>query len=145
MTAPPLVFLDANILFSAAIGGPAFELLLDLARAGSIGLATSRACVLEAGRNLERKRSDCRPALTDLLTLVSIDAQEHPEHVDWATGLVDPEDVHVLAGARAVGADALLTGDLTHFGPLMERDDLGLHVRTLRAFLLEGPGQSGSE
>ena len=37
------------------------------------------------------------------------------------------------------GADVLITGDLKHFGALMERDDLPLRVRSPRAFLLEGP------
>jgi predicted nucleic acid-binding protein len=134
-----LVFLDANVLFSASIGGLAFELLLDLAKAEKIRLATSRRCLLEAGRNLERKRADRRQALDDLLVLVSVGVQEDPEHVEWATHLVDPEDVDVLAAARTAGADVLVTGDIAHFGQLMERDDLGLRIRTPRAFLLEGP------
>jgi predicted nucleic acid-binding protein len=139
VTARPLVFLDANILFSAAIGGQAFELLLDLARAGRVRLATSRACILEAERNLDRKRPDRRPVLAAVMTLVSVAAYENPEHSEWASALVDADDVHVLAATRAAGADVLLTGDVTHFGPLMERSDLGLQVRTVRAFLLEGP------
>ena len=31
------VFLDANVLFSAAVGGPAFELIWELARRGGSG------------------------------------------------------------------------------------------------------------
>ncbi len=139
MSRPPLVFLDANILFSAAIGGPAFELLLDLAREGKIRLATSRACVAEAETNLERKRAEARERLADVLALVSVEAWDESEHTEWAAGLINPDDVHVLSAARAATADVLLTGDTTHFGPLMERDDLGLRVRTPRAFLLEGP------
>jgi uncharacterized protein len=134
----PLLFLDANILFSAALGGPALELLLELARSESIRLVTSAACVTEADTNLERKRADERGRLADVLTLVTVEAWDESDHADWAAPLVDPDDVHVLAAARAAGADVLLTGDTTHFGPLMSRDDLGLRVRTLRAFLLEG-------
>jgi predicted nucleic acid-binding protein len=139
VTAPPLVFLDANILFSAAIGGPVFELLLELAQAGRVRLTTSRGCVLEAERNLERKRADSRQALDALLQVVLVADREEPEHVEWAKRLIDTEDVHVLASARSAGADVLLTGDVTHFGVLMDRDDLGLRVSTPRAFLLEGP------
>jgi uncharacterized protein len=139
----PLVFLDTNILFSAALGGPVFELLLELARGRKIRLATSQACVPEAEINLERKRPDVPGGLADVLGLVSTEAWDDAEHVGWATSLVDPDDVHVLAAARASGADVLLTGDTTHFGRLMERDDLGLPVRTPRAFLLEGPERAG--
>jgi len=56
----------------------------------------------------------------------------------WAEGLVVSKDAPVLAATARAGAEALITGDLTHFGPLMERDDLPLRVRTVRAFLLEG-------
>jgi predicted nucleic acid-binding protein len=134
----PLLFLDANILFSAALGGPGFELLLELGRSEAIRLVTSAACVTEADTNLERKRPEWRGQLADVLALVTVEAWDDSGHADWAAPLVDPDDVHVLAAARAAGADVLLTGDTTHFGPLMSRDDLGLRVRTLRAFLLEG-------
>jgi uncharacterized protein len=136
----PLAFLDANILFSTALGGPAFQLLLDLARDGTIRLTTSRACVIEAATNLERKRPGHQAGLVAVLESVSVQPDvQTDEHHRWAQDLVDPEDVHVFAGARRANADVLLTGDTTHFGPLMERNDLGLSVRTLRAFLLDRP------
>jgi predicted nucleic acid-binding protein len=135
----PLVFLDANILFSAALGGEPFELLLALAAEGRIRLATSRACVAEAETNLERKRPEAAGALAEVLAAVRVEPDHAGEYAEWAAALVHSDDVHVLAGARAAAADVLLTGDRTHFGALMERDDLGLRVRTLRDFLLEGP------
>jgi uncharacterized protein len=142
VTAAPLVFLDANILFSAALGGPVFQLLLDLADRGTIRLTTSRACVIEAETNLGRKRPDRNDALAPILAACSIESNvEADEHLAWAEALVDPDDVHVLAAARQATAEVLLTGDTTHFGKLMERDDLGLRVRTPRAFLIEGPGR----
>ena len=139
MSDPPLVFLDANVVFSAALGGPAFELLLELAGSGRLRLTTSRACVVEAETNLERKRPDMRGALASVLRGVSVQAWDESEDTEWAATSVDHDDVHVLAAARASGADVLLTGDTTHFGRLTERDDLGLRVRTPRAFLLESP------
>jgi predicted nucleic acid-binding protein len=140
VSGPPLVFLDANVLFSSALGGPVFELLLDLAHNGTIRLTTSRACVIEAETNLERKRPDGYDALGPILATVSIQAEvAADEHLGWAEGLIDPDDAHVLAAARRASADVLLTGDTTHFGQPMRRDDLGLQVRTPRAFLLEGP------
>lgn len=139
MSEPPLVFLDANILFSAALGGSAFDLLLELAQAGVLRLASSHACLVEAERNLERKRPERREALASVLAAVVVEADAgDDEHVEWASGLVHQDDVHVLAAARRAGAAVLLTGDRTHFG-LLERGDLGLRVRTPRALLLEGP------
>lgn len=139
MTAPPVVFLDANVVFSAALGGPAFDLLLVLARQGFIRATTSRACRVEAEVNLQRKRPDRLEALADILSVVAADAPPGSEFEEWAGDLVESGDVHVLAAARAAGADILVTGDTTHFGALMERGDLPLKVRTPRQFLLEGP------
>jgi uncharacterized protein len=137
---PPLIFLDANILFSAAIGGPAFQLLLDLARAHTLRLVTSESCVLEAETNLERKRAPALNNLTSVLALVVVfPGAGDDEHVEWASSLVHPDDIHVLAAARRVGADVLLTGDTTHFSELMKREDLDLRIRTLRSFLLATP------
>jgi hypothetical protein len=45
----------------------------------------------------------------------------------------------VVAAAIEAAADVLLTGDMAHFGPLMNRSDLPLRIRTVRAFLIEGP------
>lgn len=134
----PLVFLDANILFSAALGGPSFALLLELAGTHRLSLVTSPACVREAETNLERKRPTARPVLSEVLTRVAVQPVDEDEHAAWAAALVDPDDIHVLAAARTVAADVLLTGDTAHFGPLMERDDLGIQVTTVRSFLLEG-------
>lgn len=139
MTEPPAVFLDANVLFSAALGGPVFELLLDLGRAGIVRYTTSRACRTEAAVNLERKRPKRLGALAEVLAVVPDDAPEGSEFEDWTRGLVAAGDAHVLAAARAAGASVLVTGDTRHFGALMDRDDLPLQVRTPRQFLLQGP------
>lgn len=142
MSGPPIVFLDANIIFSAALGGPAFELLLRLANEGAVRFVTGYACVVEASRNVERKRPDRQQAFRNTLASLSIEQDEQADkHAEWAAKLVHPDDVHVLAAARRVGAQVLITGDTTHFSHLMNRDDLGLRVRTLRAFLLEGPAR----
>src|SRR5262249_58298323 len=46
VSAAPLVFLDANVLISAALGGPALEVLLELAHRRTIRPATSHASVV---------------------------------------------------------------------------------------------------
>jgi hypothetical protein len=42
------VFLDANVLFSMALGGPVFNAILEVAKRGRLHLLTSAFCYLEA-------------------------------------------------------------------------------------------------
>ncbi len=143
VTASPLVFLDANVLFSAAVGGQVFDLLFELQRRDKVRFVASRACELEARRNLERKRPDRAQALADILRAASSADIDPSEHLAWAHALVGDADAHVLAAARSLAVATLVTGDLTHFGSLMEREDLPLTIRTPRAFLVEGPPSTG--
>lgn len=130
-------FLDANVLFSAALGGPSFELLWQVAALGKVELVTSEHCRMEAASNLRIKAPARERRLGELLH----DVTPVPEGAPTATSaaLLPPDDAPVLDAAVTAGADYLLTGDLRHFGPLMQRDDLGVRVRTVRAFLLAGP------
>ena len=138
MTLSPLVFLDANVLFSASIGGEVFDLLFELGRGAKVRFVTSRACELEARRNLERKRLERAEALADILRAAPAADVDPSEHFAWAHALVDVADAHVLAAGRSLAAVTLVTGDLTHFGLLMTRADLPLTIRTPRAFLMDG-------
>lgn len=133
---PVRVFLDANILFSAALGGASFTLLWKLSRAGRLTLLTSRYCRIEAERNLSRKRPEALVMFASLLEQVA----EVSETQNGATGVELPDkDRPVYEAALSCEADVLLTGDTTHFGHLMQLDVLPLRVRTVRAFLLERP------
>jgi len=138
----PTVFLDANVLFSAALGGATFALLFEIARRGRIRLITSAGCQLEAEGNLVRKRGDRVGRLHEILRDVDVTDPDVEAHISWAASLVPAGDVHVLAAARASNASVLVTGDVSHFGALMDRQDLPFRVRTPRAFLLEGPSPS---
>lgn len=60
MREPRVIFLDANILFSAALGGPAFGLLLELGSKGSLKLTTSRECLIEARTNISTTPTTAR-------------------------------------------------------------------------------------
>lgn len=133
------VFLDANVLFSAAVGGPAFELIWELARRRRIRLVTSAHCRAEATANIERKRPASGSRLEQALAEVALAPEPAPRLVDAARRLLPEKDAPVLAAALGAGADVLVTGDLKHFGGLMKRDDLPLRVRSPRAFLLDGP------
>jgi predicted nucleic acid-binding protein len=139
LSAPRRVFLDSNVLFSAALGGPGFTLMFEISRAGRAILVTSRACWIEAEENLRRKRPDRLAALERVLRIVDAARTAGEEHVEMAREFVQAHDVHVIASAIACGAAILVTGDRKHFGHLMSRDDLPLRVRTPRDFVLDGP------
>lgn len=108
------VFLDANILFSAAYK-PDSRLLV-LWSLPEVTLATSAYAVEEARRNLpdptqkatlDRLVKDLRVLLeirADILLPISVDLPE--------------KDRPILTGAIQIKADVLLTGDVKHFGPL---------------------------
>ena len=134
-----IVFLDANVLFSAAVGGPAFELIWELARRGRVRLVTSAHCRAEATANIERKRPRSATGFERALAEVALTREPASSLVDAARRLLPEKDAPVLAAALEAGADVLITGDLKHFSVLMERDHLPLRVRSPRAFLLEGP------
>jgi predicted nucleic acid-binding protein len=134
----PLVFLDANVLFSTALGGPTFVLLMDLARAGRVRLTTSLACREEAFAALSKKRPDSRAAFHDCILQLAVRVGIGAVPA-WVARALPPKDHHVLTAALESGAGVLLTGDREHFGALMQRLDLPIAVRTVRAFIEEGP------
>ena len=111
------IFLDANILFSAARADGAMRTLLTLLRGGSHLLVASQSVLIEASRNLERKATAV--ALSDLDAIQStleISNREHGDRSATHTAWLPTKDRHVLAAAIALKCDALITGDKTHFG-----------------------------
>lgn len=111
-------------------------LLWELARQHKISLHSSPYCVVEARRNIARKRPAAQSVLEKYLDSVKI--VPHTNQMDLSVDL-NSKDIPVLASAVAAGVDVLLTGDLRHFGPLMDLPTLPLRIMTLRAFLLAGP------
>ena len=57
------VFLDSNILFSAALAGPVFDLIWELRAKRHISLCTTSYCVTEAEHNLRVKNAGALVAL----------------------------------------------------------------------------------
>ena len=110
------VFLDANILFSAAKSDGAVRALLRLLLDRRHECCADAYVVAEARRNLVTKGPASVQVLDALLshlqiapTLASaVDAVE----LDW----LPPKDRPVLAAAIRLGCDALVTGDRKHFG-----------------------------
>jgi len=117
------VFLDANVLFSAAYQD-ASDLLVffELARAGVIELTASTFATEEARRNITLKCPGRIAALESLIAELSEAAAPLSEHVAIAQAVGLPQkDAPILAAALAVQADLLVTGDRNHFGQLFGR------------------------
>jgi predicted nucleic acid-binding protein len=118
------VFLDANVLFSAAWREAAGLLVLwDLPHAL---LVTSRYAVDEALANLpEGARRDRLRRLLERLVVGETSFDEVPV----PAGVSVPDaDVPILRAAIAMRATHLLTGDLRHFGPLMGTQVAGVEI-----------------
>jgi len=119
---PALVFLDANVIFSAAYRPEGrCAALFELAARGRCSLLTSAYAVTEADRNLRHKKPEALKAFAALLETMRVVPEPDPVKQAEAAALgIDPGDVPILAAA--IGrCDILVTGDLKHFGPWMGR------------------------
>ena len=127
------VFLDANVLFSAAYRAQAG--LLRLWRLAGVELMTSDYAVQEAVANLTDSAQ--RNRLTKLLKTLAI--IPHPRVMpSLPAGVHLPEkDVPILQAALAVGAAVLLTGDKTHFGRYFGKKIGGVRILPPGDFLRE--------
>lgn len=129
------VFLDANVIFTAAHnprGKAAF--IIELGGAGYFSLFTSDAALEEAERNLKAKYPGAVPLLAPLLsgitTVTANLSAPHPHEL--------PEgDAVIFQAAATCRATHFLTGDMRHFGPLMNRPDVtcSIIIQTVAEFL----------
>ena len=107
------LFLDANILFSAAYrdASPA-TLLFDLEAAGRCNLVTSGFALDEAHRNIGLKHPERLPMLETLTGRLQHSPVPNAEAVAVASsyGLPD-KDAPILATAMVAEAEILVTGD----------------------------------
>jgi len=110
------IFLDANILFSAAKSDRAIRQLLRLLLDARHVCVIDEFVVAEARRNLVAKYPKAVSELDSIVLAIGVnpfasDANSTPEVV-W----LPEKDRPVLASAIRLRCDALLTGDRTHFG-----------------------------
>ena len=107
------VFLDANVLFSAAyLDRSRTRAIFQLAEAGPCELTSSAYALDEARRNLVRKQPDRQAELERLVSRVAICAEPGTELVQWAAGLeISPKDAPIIAAAAQAGVDWLVSGD----------------------------------
>jgi len=110
------VFLDANILFSAAKSDGAVRELLRRLHAAGHECWVDDYVVFEARRNLVVKGPDAMAAFEALLPGLRFGAAQVPRaamrELDWLA----EKDRPVLAAAMRLRCHALVTGDRTHFG-----------------------------
>jgi uncharacterized protein len=127
------VFLDANILFSAAKSDGAIRELLRRLHAAGHECCVDDYVVYEARRNLAVKGADALAALEVLLAPLRFGAMQSPVEgsgdLDW---LVE-KDRPVLAAAIRLRCHALVTGDRTHFGAAYGRAFGGVTIHSPRS------------
>ena len=117
------LFLDANVVFSAAHNpqGSA-RALFQLAAGSWCSLLSSRYALEEARRNVALRYPALVGELLQLIVILEIVREGRREQVAWAMSLGVPEkDGPILAAAADARADCLVTGDKRHFGHLYGR------------------------
>ena len=125
------VFLDANILFSVAYGSPGLNRLWELEGKGVCTLLASQYVIEEARRNLESRGQITK--LDACLKRVTVVTETDP---DLVCPIDLPEkDIPVLMAAVSAGAEFLVTGDITHFGPYFGRTVMGVQILMARDYI----------
>ena len=119
------VFLDANVLFSAAYGSPRLGDLWILARRRQHELLASAHTVEEARRNLSPDRQAVLHELTRALTIVPTPPADLPSPIDLPAG-----DREAFLSALAARTTHFLTGDIKHFGRYIGRSTAGVLIQT---------------
>jgi predicted nucleic acid-binding protein len=127
-----LVFLDANVLFSAAYRPDAG--LRRLWSLPGVRKITSAYAAEEARRNLSQPKQ--REDLEKLLASVEVIATTaSTDHLIFSTIELPDKDQPVLLAAIGAGATHLLTGDFRHFGPYYGERIEGVLILSPRDYL----------
>lgn len=127
------IFLDANILFSAAKSDGAVRLLLNLLRKAGHECCVDGYVTEEARRNLAAKAPGSLAALDLLLSQLRTEGAQHADAGLEATLPLPEKDRPVLAAAIRHGCAALVTGDRSHFGPLYGKTFHGVAIHSPRS------------
>lgn len=120
------IFLDANVLFTAAHNpsGKA-ALLIELAESGCWQLMTSELACEEARRNIRLKFPECLSKIEEICGGIHI--VSHVHEMDCSLELPEKDRPIFLAAVHG-RATHLLTGDLAHFGPFMNKASETEHI-----------------
>ena len=126
------VFLDANVLFSAAYTQG--SRLLELWALDDTELVTSLLALEEARRNLSVHNRDGVGVLDELVSKMMIVAGTRMGQLPEGVELAD-KDIPVLLAAIDSGCSHLLTGDKRHFDALYGKRIGGVLVQTPAQYL----------
>lgn len=110
------IFLDANILFSAAKSDGAVRHLLRLLLEAGHECWVDDYVVIEARRNLAAKGADALMVFEALLAHLRVGPVQAHAPALKEIGWLPEKDRPVLAAAMRLRCEALVTGDRMHFG-----------------------------
>jgi len=127
------IFLDANVLFSAAKSDGAVRQLLGLLEGAGHTLCVDGYVIEEARRNLSAKAPAGVAVLARLLRGMQAASVQSRDTALEASLPLPPKDRPVLAAAIHHRCEALVTGDRTHFGALYGRTIQGVAVHSPRS------------
>ena len=136
---PIRIFLDANILFSAAKTAGAVRELLVRLRARKHVLCADIYVITEARRNIGIKYPEALISLEELLALLEVAPFRNAKLPNDTSALLPEKNKPVLAAAIGMRCQALVTGDRTHFGALYGTTISGVLIcspRSLAEYLL---------
>ena len=124
------VFLDANILFSAAWSdGSGIGRLWEMQ---GVQLVTSPYALMEAVHNIQIKKPVASLRLSALAEKVEVSPLTALLNEDHG---LPKKDLPILAAPIGSGCTVLMTGDVTHFGHLIDTEVEGARVMTVSMFL----------
>ena len=127
------IFLDANVLFSAAKSDGVVRQLLTLLEKSGHECCVDGYVIEEARRNLVAKAPDRVAALERLLSRLKTAGTQRSDAALEASLPLPAKDRPVLAAAIHQSCGALVTGDRTHFGPLYGRTIRGVTIHSPRS------------
>jgi len=138
------IFLDANVLFSAAKSAGGIRLLLQALHAAGHQLVADAYVATEARRNVAVKAgNDASGYLEALLSRIEVSAVQYPTQAQADVLWLPDKDRPVLMAAMALKCDVLVTGDRTHFGPGYGKvfDGVTIYAPAQLALAIFPPGQ----
>jgi len=139
------VFLDANILFSAAKSPGAIRRLVEEIQACGHECVADEYVIAEARRNLEQKFPSALPNFENHLLGISRLASPPSLSTPSLDLLLPEKDRPVLVFAIQHQCQALLTGDKTHFGRLYGQTIAGVCVHSPQSLAELLAGATGAK
>ncbi|MDP4008061.1 MAG: PIN domain-containing protein [Candidatus Peregrinibacteria bacterium] len=114
-----LIFIDSSVVVAALFSstGASAE-IFELCEMSFCKAVISECVVDEVERTLKKKSIEHLNIFRDLLKISKVKILPKPTKKELNTAsswIKDPDDVHILASAKSVNVDALLTLDIRHF------------------------------